>query len=250
MKLLKITTLLTLSLILAACGNSGTTETPASIDSSKAKTPASPSPTAISGQSDSGASKLDEIMSGEMIGAQRGYFEQKYGPAKFASRNDTRRYEIDQCLIGVQYGKDDAITSIELENISPQCNFNTKDISIGGMASDLNYGNLIEKAMDWAADLSCYTSCGNAADPIYGAHINTSRATSFMEFSATSDYSLSSKASGEVTDFFKKKYPDFDLYGDDLGPIDRREYNAVWLEKFKDVKLTSIKFGYQLKADK
>jgi hypothetical protein len=46
-------------------------------------------------------------------------------------------------------------------------------------------------------------------------------------------------------DFFKKKYPQFDMVGGDLGPINPQEYNQIWIDNFKDIKLTLL-YYYKL----
>jgi hypothetical protein len=188
---------------------------------------------------------LEKIMNVDTLGIQREYFEKNYGPAK-RSIGNSWQYEIEKCSIGIEYDSKNAINSVELQNISKKCTFNGKNINLTSMADKINYRELIEVAMDWHAKLSCYTMCGNAADPDYGAYVETPRVFGFLEFEATTNYPESEKASEEVKNYFKKKYPNIDLFGDDLGEIPKEEYNKIWLEKFKDVKLSMIKFGYNL----
>jgi hypothetical protein len=189
---------------------------------------------------------LDNIISPDTIDIQRAFFEKTYGPAK-RILGDITEYEIGKCLIKIEYDKNNSITSVELANISKECNFNGKNIYLNSMADQINYAEIISVAMDWNAKLSCYTMCGNAADPDYGAYIETARVYGSIEFDATTDYSSSEKASDNVEKYFKMKYPSVDLIGGDIGSIPKDEYNKIWFENFKDVKLTSIKFGYNLK---
>lgn len=189
---------------------------------------------------------LDNVMSSDTINIQRAFFEKTYGPAK-RSLGEISEYEVGKCLIKIEYDKNNSIKSVELTNISKECNFNGKNINLNSMADQINYAELISVAMDWSAKLSCYTMCGNAADPDYGAFIETARVYGNIEFEATTDYSGSGKASDNVEEYFKKKYPNVDLIGDDLGSIPKDEYKKIWFENFKDVKLTAIKFGYNLK---
>jgi len=190
--------------------------------------------------------QLEQIMSSDTIGIQREYFEKKYGPAK-RSFGNIWRYEIGACLVNIEYDQKNSINSVELENISKECNFNGKNINLTSMADKINYAELIDVAMEWNAKLSCYTMCGNAADPEYGAYIQTPRVYGFIEFDATTNYSEAADASDKVKEYFKKKYPNIDLIGDELGTIPKEEYNKIWFEKFKNIKLTAIKFGYNLK---
>ncbi len=184
-------------------------------------------------------------MSADTIGIQRAFFEKNYGPAK-RSIGNSHNYEIGACSVNIEYDKDNSIISVELDNISKECNFNGSNIYLTSMANQITYSELISMAANWGAKLSCYTSCGNAADPVYGAYIETARVHRNIEFEATTDYSESEKASAEVKNHFEKKYPNFDLIGGELGPIPKDEYNKIWYDHFKDVKLSSIKFGYNL----
>jgi hypothetical protein len=73
------------------------------------------------------------------------------------------------------------------------------------------------------------------------------RVNQFIEFEAFSNYMISTNAANNVEEFFKKKYPQFEMFGGDLGPINPQEYNQIWIDNFKDIKLTTLKFGYQLR---
>lgn len=199
----------------------------------------------ISSTNDISAQQLEKIMRAETIGIQREYFEKNYGPAKRIF-DKIRNYEIGACSVNIEYDKDNSIISVELGNISKVCNFDGKNIYLQSMADQITYAELIDVAMEWNADLSCYTLCGNAADPEYGAHIVTPRVANFIEFKATTDYSGAANASDNVETYFKKKYPNVELIGGELGTIPKEEYNKIWYENFKDVKLTAIKFGYNL----
>lgn len=185
-------------------------------------------------------------MSIQTIGVQKDYFDKTYGPAKRVLYDASRQYEIGECRINIKYDNKDAITSIELDGISKKCSFDAKNVYLNGPAYQLTYKDLIANSMSWQAKLSCYSSCGNAADPSYGINVETPHVTQFIEYEASSDYSIASKASNEVEDYFRAKFPDYDMNGGELGPISNSEYNDIWIQKFKDIGLTSFKFGYQL----
>jgi hypothetical protein len=189
--------------------------------------------------------QLNEIMNIGTIGIKREFFEKKYGPAK-RSLGSYLLYEIGLCNILVEYDKLNEITSVELTDISKSCTFDGENINLKSKAHEINYDELIAVAMDWNAKLSCYTMCGNAFVPDFGAYVETARVYGHIEFEGTTNYSESEKSSNSVNDYFKNKYPDIDLTGDELGLIPRDEYNKIWFENFKNVKLTSIRFGYNL----
>jgi hypothetical protein len=111
----------------------------------------------------------------------------------------------------------------------------------------LTYEDLIESAISLRVKASCYTLCGNSADPSCGIYVQMPRVNQNIEFEADSDYSLASNAASSVQEFFAKKFPDFKMYGDDLGPINPDEYNQVRMENFKNVEISAIKFGFQLR---
>jgi hypothetical protein len=190
--------------------------------------------------------QLNKIMTIDTLGVQKEYFEKNYGPAKRIFGN-IQNYEIGPCSVNIEYDKKDSVASIELNNISQECNFRGGNINLTSMADKITYDELIKTAIDWNAKLSCYSMCGNAADPEYGAFFQASRAGGSIEYDAISNYTLAGDASNNVEDYFKKKYPDIDLVGDDLGIIPKDEYNKIWIENFKNVNLTAIKFGYNLK---
>ena len=190
---------------------------------------------------------LDAIMDSSTIGIQKEFFEKSYGVAKRNLYSSIYQYEIGKCFINVEYDKKNSIYSIELQNLSKDCTFDTGNIFLSGNAHELTYADMIAGAMDWQAHTSCYESCGNAADPIYGIHVQKPRVNQFIEFEAFSSYMISTNAANNVEDFFKKKYPQFDMVGGDLGPINPQEYNQIWIDNFKDIKLTTLKFGYQLR---
>jgi hypothetical protein len=192
--------------------------------------------------------KLNAIMSIQTIGVQKDYFDKTYGPAKRVLYDSTRQYEIGECRINIKYDSNNAIKSIELQNISKKCSFDAKNIYLDGQAYQLTYNDLILHSMRWQAMLSCYSLCGNAADPTYGIYVETPHVTQFIEYEASSDYSIASKASNQVADYFKEKFPSYEMNGGELGPINNSEYNNIWIQKFKDIGLTSLKFGYQLNS--
>ncbi|MBU3638752.1 hypothetical protein [Polynucleobacter sp. AP-RePozz3-80-G7] len=199
------------------------------------------------------SSKLNTIMSPNTIGIQKEFFEKTYGPAKRVLFDMTNQYEIGKCKINIQFDQKNSISSIELENLSKECSFNSKNIYLDGQANQLTYGDLASKGI-WQAKFSCYESCGNASDPTYGIFVKTGHATIFIEYEATSSYSnedssryqKASKGSNAVLDFFKNKYPKIEMNGWTPVPMTAAEYNQIWLEKFKDVPISSLKFGYKL----
>lgn len=186
-------------------------------------------------------------MKSETLGIQKEFFEKEYGPAKKILNSSTYQYQVNSCFLNVGYNKANSITSIELQNISKECTFDAKNIFLSGSAHELTYKKLISGAMDWDAKISCYEFCGNAADPTYGIYVETPRVTQFIEYDAESNYATASKSSELVREHFKVKYPNFQMSGIELGPISSKEYNQVWFNYFKDIQVTSIKFGYQLK---
>jgi hypothetical protein len=190
--------------------------------------------------------KLTAVMKHEMIGVQKEFFEKDFGPAKYIY-GSKHNYIIDGCEVNVEYGVDKSINSIELYNISEICSFNTNSIGLYGEAYLLTYQDLISNAMSWDADISCYALCGNVIEPTYGITVRTPRVSQNIEYEAFSDWTIASDARDNVKAYFHQKYPDFEMIGGgDLGPIDRMEYNEIWILKFKNIKISSLKFGYNI----
>ena len=63
-----------------------------------------------------GKTKLDRLVSADMIGLQRAYFEKIAGVAKRVS-DKRRQYNIGGCLVNILEDKYKAIIWIELENL-------------------------------------------------------------------------------------------------------------------------------------
>ena len=88
-----------------------------------------------------GKTKLDRLLSADMIGLQRAYFEKIAGVAKRVS-DKRRQYDIRGCLINIVEDTNKTILSIELENISERCTFDTANLFMQGPAHKLTFARL------------------------------------------------------------------------------------------------------------
>lgn len=193
--------------------------------------------------------KLDRLLSADMLSAQRAYFESIAGVAKYV-QGKTRKYDVDGCMVGIKENKDYEIISIELENISSACTFDTAKIYLQGPAHRLTFGALSAMGIASTARESCFESCGNAADPTYGLGVEMPRARGSIEVDAGVDYNdESGKAADRLHSRLKNRYPRAELFGDFLGKsIPKTDYSTIWLVEFRSVRITSIKFGYGIVA--
>jgi len=189
---------------------------------------------------------LSEIMKPDTVGVLKENFDKRFKPPTRHLHGSIYQYEFGGCEVIVEY-RNKSILSIELANLSEQCTFNAQSLHMSGVADKLTYKDLIENLYSWDAKPSCYSLCGNAADPSYGINGEMPRAYGFLQIEAESDYDIASVGAQQVHDYFYKKYPSYEMLGDDLGPIHPMEYNEIWIKNFKNVKLSRIKFGYQLR---
>jgi hypothetical protein len=194
-----------------------------------------------------GQAKLNRLLSAEMLGVQRAYFEQISGVAKRVM--DTyRQYDIGGCFVGIVEDKQQSILSIELEKISERCTFDAAKIFLEGPAHKLTFAKLNQVSIGGGAKQACLGLCGNAADPSFGLIVETPRALANIEYDAEVSYNDASEAAARrLQSKLEKRYPGVELDGDYLGKaIPSDIFTEMWLKEFRNVRITSIRFGYDI----
>jgi hypothetical protein len=194
-----------------------------------------------------GKTKLDRLISADMIGLQRAYFEKIAGVAKRVS-DRRRQYDIRGCLVTIVEDKDKTILSIELENISERCTFNAATIFLEGPAHKLTFGRLNDVNIGGGAKESCLGLCGNAAAPSYGLMVQTPHAMTFIEYDAeVSNSDTAWDAAERLRSQIEARFPGVELYGDYVGKtIPAKVFTEMWLKEFRHVRITSIRIGYNI----
>lgn len=192
-----------------------------------------------------GKTKLDRLVSADMIGLQRAYFEKIAGVAKRVS-DRRRQYDIGGCLVNLVEDKDRTILSIQLENISARCTFNAANIFLEGPAHQLTFGRLSDVSIGGGAKEACLGLCGNAAATSYGLMVQTPHAMTSIEYDAdVTQTDASSHAAERLRQQLEKRFPGIELRGDYLGKtIPAKVFSDLWLNEFRHVRITSIRFGY------
>lgn len=192
-------------------------------------------------------SKLDRLISADMLGVHRAYFEKKAGIAKRVSGKE-RQYDVDGCLINVIEDTTQSIISIELENISRKCSFDSGNIFLNGPIHKITFSSLQAVNIGGGAKEACLGFCGNAADPAYGLLVETPRSMTSIEFDAEVIYNNSSAAAADrLQKVLEKRLPGIELSGDYLGTkIPEKVYTELWIKEFGRVRITSIRFGYSI----
>ena len=195
-------------------------------------------------------SKLDRLMNADMLGTQRAYLEKIAGVAKRVN-GAYRQYDIGGCLVGVTEDKTQTISSIQLENVSARCSFDSAGIFLQGPAHKLTFGRLNEMNIGGGAIESCFGLCGNAIEPSYGLAVQTPHVMNFIEYDASVGYNNESGAAAQrLESKLQKRYPGVELYGEYLGKqIPKKAYTEMWLNEFRNVRITSIRFGYNIVGD-
>jgi hypothetical protein len=194
-----------------------------------------------------GKTKLDRLLSADMIGLQRAYFEKIAGVAKRIS-DKRRQYDIGGCLINIVEDTNKTILSIELENISERCTFDTANLFMQGPAHKLTFARLNDVNIGGGAKEACLGLCGNAAPPVYGLTVQTPHAMTLIEFDAeVSNTDASAHAAERLRQQLERRFPGVELYGDYLGKsIPAKVFTEMWLKEFQQVRITSIRFGYNI----
>ena len=194
-----------------------------------------------------GKTKLDRLLSADMLGLQRAYFEKIAGVAKRIS-DKRRQYDIGGCLISIVEDKNKSILSIELENISARCTFDAANIFMKGPAHKLTFARLNDVNIGGGAKEACLALCGNAAPTVYGLTVQTPHAMTFIEFDAeVSNTDASLQAAERLRQQLERRFPGVELYGDYLEKsIPAKIFTEMWLKEFQQVPITSIRFGYNI----
>ena len=194
-----------------------------------------------------GKTKLDRLVSADMIGLQRAYFEKIAGVAKRVS-DKHRQYDVGGCLVNILEDKDKTIVWIELENISERCTFNAASIFLNGPAHKLTFGQLNDVSINGGAKEVCLALCGNSVAPSYGLMVQTPHAMTSIEYDANVTHTDASLHAAErLRQQLEKRFPGVELYGDYLGKtIPAKVFTDLWLKEFRQVRITSIRFGYIL----
>jgi hypothetical protein len=182
-----------------------------------------------------------------MINVQRQYFENIVGPAKRVSEK-WREYDVNGCMVITYEDAHQSISSIELRYITEKCDFNTKNIyPFKGFVSQITFGDLLEHSITWQADETCMGSCGNAYDPEDGATMVLGHVYQFVEIHARRMYDSDAYSLYEK---LQKLYPNQDFSGNYINKIiSHNDFNKLWLQTFKNKKITSFRFGYNIEAN-
>jgi len=190
---------------------------------------------------------LSKIMKFDMINVQRQYFENIVGPAKRVSEK-WREYDVNGCMVITYEDAHQSISSIELRYITEKCDFNTKNIyPFKGFVSQITFGDLLEHSITWKADETCMGSCGNAYDPEDGAIMVLGHVYQFVEIHARRMYDDDAYSLYEK---LQKLYPNQDFSGNYINKIiSQNDFNKLWLQTFKNKKITSFRFGYNIEAN-
>jgi hypothetical protein len=126
--------------------------------------------------------------------------------------------------------------------------FDIKNINpFMGPVSQITFGNLLESSMAWKADETCMGSCGNSYDPEYGAIAELPHVYQFLQIHARRMYDSDAYALYEK---LQKLYPNQNFSGNYINKIiPRNDFDKLWLQTFKNKKITSFRFGYKIEAD-
>lgn len=190
------------------------------------------------------AGSLTDVMNVGIIGNNRAYVESKIGPAK-ESFGNTRVYDIKGCTVSIDYAKK-AVASVELQNVSSKCDFDTGKIGLEGKASQLTMGAFAETGFPIARE-GCFSLCGNAMDPEYSLWYEGSHAQGFLNFEVTASYANSEKILDKfVAETLKamRKSDRSELSGDYVGKLISEEaYTKIFIKHFAKVKVSKVKFG-------
>lgn len=133
-----------------------------------------------------GSIKLMFALSGDAIGANPAYVEQKLGVPRIKNAYQMV-FELEGCTI--DYGLDEtSITSIRVD-ITDQCQ---PLIDGKRITPSTTFGDL---AQDWSTYIAdCFSGCGNAYDPSISLRFNGSRSNGFISVTYGAGYDKTAEA--------------------------------------------------------
>lgn len=194
-----------------------------------------------------GKTTLNRLMSADMIGLQRAYFEKIAGPAKRIS-DSYRQYDIRGCLVSIVEDNNKSIVSIELENLSGRCTFDAATIFLRGPAHQLTFARLQAVSIGGGAKASCLPPCGDDVAPRYGLTVRTPDAMTAIEYDAgVTNTDAAMLAAGRLREKLEMRFPGAEVRGDYLGKtIPAGVFTDMWLTEFGALRITSIRIGYNM----
>lgn len=132
------------------------------------------------------ASKLSQVFTSDMLGAQTAYLEHLVGPAMRVipiKKSEYRSYKVDGCNVEARItsvaGGPPSVDALSLD-LSPRCKIDLKDFHLEPLSTR---GLTISKLADWKSlgfESSCISLCGNAADPTVDFIQKSSHATNWI----------------------------------------------------------------------
>ena len=186
-----------------------------------------------------------------MIGADVAYFEQVVGPAR-NTFDSTKIYKVSGCEVTAIIA-DGSVRSLRLE-LSPQCafdlnkflpNYSGKFPSPHAMTFG-KFDSVTGGNGQFYAD--CLTQCGNAADPVIYEHWQGSRADLTLEVMLEAVQVSDPVLSGANTWQAAMEKIEGEDWVVDAKFNCTHKYDAIARSAFRDVKISAITIGYDVKA--
>jgi len=200
-------------------------------------------------------SRVDRVVSADMLKAQVPYLEKVIGPAKYVN-GDVRTYEVSGCTVDVHVSNN-AVRAFEMY-VTPRCSPDMNRFLGGprrwppllgmtfGQFTGIENGEGIALKRMFA---TCLGLCGNAADPIVYQLYEGPHVEGYLEVALESV--IAYPPSIEASERWEKVMPG----GQGEHYIWNHQFNCdpnvddAGIAAFKDVKIDRIAIGYDLEQD-
>lgn len=207
---------------------------------------------------------IEKIFNVDVLGNQIDFIEKYFAGVPINSTKYglflTNQYVLNGCEITIWIDSNKSIHAVRMDKLSDRCTFDSSKINAFGPAHELTFGSLVDNASSFEPlYYTCYLDplCGNAIDPSYGLHVEYPRSLQNIEFEIeTNNNDAANSAAFDFIESINVKYPylpktngtpDVLIGGRNIAPITENQYAKLWLKSFKDVRISSIRFGFQLK---
>ena len=204
--------------------------------------PASPVSPVVTPPPKQRVSGLGAIFQRDMIGAQVTYLETFTGPARDVA-GPSRVYVVDSCEISATI-VDNRVQALGIPTLSPRCTVSLKPFGFDGPLPHLGtFGEFQKIGYETRYTADCLRSCGNAADPVVYATVQTPHANGFIGFrvGAAQVSSQALDAAGKWEDGMLADHGEDWVIDAKFNCTDR--YDPIATRLFKNVRISSLEVG-------
>ena len=200
----------------------------------------------ICGMAQADSAQLDRIFTRQNINIPWTELEKTTGkPIASKEEEDTRRYQVGQCVVTAHSYNEKEVNSLELETITPACTFDLSQlvkVSKGTYVHKLTFGQFAKIAQDDGINANCLEGCPDEPSSV-GISWQGPESENYLEIVTHNNLtSQESKEAAAKWIGFMKAHE-----GNNYRPNSvalTLKHTKQGLAYFKDIPISSIRIGY------